>query len=193
MSASLEKDGPLYVSLKPELHQDLFIHLSHKTKSFWFVTWSMFCWPSVVLFTLFQILPLLQKSLSDGVSTCQSLQSDTLMWNKIIDFEFMHCLQAAAHNHIYFCLTLISVKNWWCKLRPVIAQAISMNWTFKSTQRKSCIYVLLYCDHIHHPSCSLCNLTPNFSGQLWSRDAQTLPGMRRKSSKALWARKHSQG
>lgn len=78
-----------------------------QNKSFWFITWSVFCWPSVVLFTLFQILPPLQKSLSDGASTCQSLQSDTLMWNKITDFEFMHCLQTAAHGHIYFCLALI--------------------------------------------------------------------------------------
>lgn len=162
MSVSLVKDDPLYVRLKSEPHQDLFIHLSHKT----FITWSVFWWPSVVLFTLFQILPLLQKSLSDGVSTCQSLQSDTLTWNKNY-WLWIYVLFTSSQLHLFLLGTDKELsKNWWCELRAVIAQAISMNSIFKSIQRKPCRYTLLYHDHIHPPSCSLYNLTSNFSGQL---------------------------
>lgn len=77
-----------------------------QNKCFQFITWSVFSWPSVVLFTPLQMLLPPQNNLPGGVSTCHSLQPDTLAWNKMTDFKFMHSLQAAAHSHVYFCLVV---------------------------------------------------------------------------------------
>ena len=79
-------------------------------------------------------------------------------------------------------------KGLWHELRAVIAQAISMNSTFKLTQRKSCSYTVLYHDHIHPPSCSRYNITPKLSGALWSIATQPLTEMRKKSRETLWIR-----